>query len=244
MSSRVRRPPERIVCALLCLGVLAIPGATRAHVGHVIARAERYIKLDIGGRDARVVVSLSLGRDVGRGVLQTADSDGDGEVSAEESERYLEEWAAGLADELPVRVDGRAVPLAWRDGFFEPIGEVRATPATLELVGHFRLTGGEQTVRIEDAMVRREVFERTDVRFQCRDGAELIASGLEEEPTVPQIDLAYTPFADPSSAPPLVARVRTPVPDGPAWPIIGLIFGALLAAAIALSRREIARASK
>ena len=58
--------------ALLGLALLLWASPASAHVGHVILRAERYLKLDVAGRDARVVVSLTLGEGEGRRVLELA----------------------------------------------------------------------------------------------------------------------------------------------------------------------------
>ncbi|HJL14495.1 MAG TPA: hypothetical protein RMH99_02495 [Sandaracinaceae bacterium LLY-WYZ-13_1] len=182
----------------------------------------------MAGNDARVVVSLTLGAEEGERVLEAADADGDGRVSEAEADAHLAQWAAGLRTELPVSVDGAAVELAWGEGWFEPIGEVREVPVTLELVAHLALDG-EQTVALEDRMVRREVFDRTDVAFRAREGAELLASGAEAEPSEPIPDLAYGPTFRGGEPVTLTAVVRTPERP-PEVPWIGLgIAGGLVA---------------
>lgn len=218
-------------------------------MGHVILRAERYVKLDVSARDVRVVVSLTLGDDEGRRVLTSADADGDGRVTSGEADAYLAQWAAGLRRELPLEVDGRELAVVWGEGYFEPIGAVRATPLTVEMVARFELAGGEHTVRLVDRMVRREVFERTDVAFEVRDGAELLASGVEGEPREPTPELVYGSAFRPGEPVPLVVELRTPPPEAPsgspplAWIGAGagaaaIALGALLAAARRRARAQ------
>lgn len=200
------------------LVLFSIAAPAQAHVGHVILRAERYLKLDVAGNDARVVVSLTLGADEGRRVLDAADANGDGDVNAPEADAYLAQWALGLATELPIFVESQRVELTWADGYFEPIGTVRRTPLTIEMVAHLELEG-EQTVRVEDRMVRREVFDRTDVAFRTRDGARLLTSGVEGEADDPTTDLSYPgTFREGAESVPLVARVWTPpIRPAPFW---------------------------
>ncbi len=220
----------------MLLGALATPAS--AHVGHVILRAERYLKLDVSARDVRVVVSLTLGDEEGRRVLTAADADGDGRVTSSEADAYLAQWAAGLRRELPIEVEGRELAAAWGEGYFEPIGAVRATPLTVEMVARFELAGGEQTVRLVDRMVRREVFERTDVAFDVRDGAQLLASGVEGELREPTPELVYGSDFRPGEPVPLVVELRTPAPEPrPAsrpLPWIGAGVGAVAIALVAL----------
>lgn len=205
--------------ALLGLALLLWASPASAHVGHVILRAERYLKLDVAGRDARVVVSLTLGEGEGRRVLELADGDGDGAVSGAEADAYLAQWGEGLATELPIAVDGEPQTVTWGEGYLDPLGTVREVPVTVEMVARFELAGGEQTVRFEDRMVRREVFERTDVAFRVRDDAELLASGSTEAPEEPVLDLAYGPTFQAGEPVALIARVATPEPEPtmPTW---------------------------
>lgn len=201
---RARTGP--LAAALLALG-LAAPAS--AHLGHVILRAERYLKLDVAGNRARVVVSLTLGEEEGRRVLEAADTDRDGEVSSPEADAYLAQWAEGLVDEVPIRVDGEPVEVAWGDGYLDPIGRVRAVPVTVEMIARFEVDG-ERTVAFEDRMVRREVYDRTDVAFRAREGAALVASGAEAEPREVIEDLAYGRDFRAGEPIPLTAVVRTP----------------------------------
>jgi hypothetical protein len=193
--------------AIAAVWLLAAPAA--AHIGHVILRAERYLKLDVAGNGARVVVSLTLGEQEGRRVLEAADADGDGEVDAAEADAYLAQWARGLGAEVPIRVDGEPVDVDWGEGYFDPVGAVRPVPVTVEMIARLELEG-EQTVTIEDRMVRREVFDRTDVAFRAREGAELLASGADDAPSEVIEDLAYGASFRDGEPVTLTAVVRTP----------------------------------
>ncbi len=239
----MRRPHAVLGLSLLIFSAavcgLVSPPRASAHVGHVILRAERYLKLDVSGYDVRVVVSLTLGPAEGRRVLEAADVDGDGEVSSAESETYLAAWGAGLHEELPLSLDGESLELAWGEGYFEPMGAVRPVALTVEMVARFELGGGEETVRFVDRMVRREVFERTDVAFQVRGQAELLASGVEGDADEPRPDLAYPGTFREGEEVALVARIRTPErPDEP-WPwVVGVaVLAGLLGGGFAVRHR-------
>lgn len=205
-SARRRRA---LALALLSFAAALAPSAPRAHahVGHVILRAERYLKLDATDADTRLVVSLTLGPEEGRRVLASADADSDGEVSAAESEAYLAEWAAGLRTEIPVDVDGARAELEWTDGWLEPIGPVVRTPLTLELVAHLPTAGMEHVVTFRDEMVRREVYDRTDIAFRGHQGAELVRSGIGESPEGIEEDLGLSGL---ERAEVFTARIRYP----------------------------------
>lgn len=186
---------------------ISVPAPARAHVGHVILRAERYLKLDATERDTRIVVSLMLGDEEGERVLEGADADGDREVTRAEADSYLAEWGAGLREELPVTIDGARVPLEWTDGWLDPIGRVRPVGLTIEMVAHLPVDGREHAILFEDRMVRRETFDRTDVAFRAHDGAELAACGTTSDPAdCREPDLAVVRGDTPPSV--YAARVR------------------------------------
>ncbi|HEY8429079.1 MAG TPA: hypothetical protein VIL20_11920 [Sandaracinaceae bacterium] len=230
---------------LVVLAWAAAPSSGRAHLGHEIARAERYLKLDVAGREARLVVSLTLGAREGLRVLEAADASGDGRVDEAERDAYLAQWADGLATELPVTVDGDPRQLAWGEPYMDPIGRVRAVPVTVELVARFALDGGRQEVRIVDRMVRREVYDRTDVSFRVRDGATLIASAAGEAATSPNSDLAYGPELLAGRPVEITAIVEAPAPPARPWRFLGLgvLFVALVAFVFLIRRRRARRAS-
>jgi hypothetical protein len=185
--------------------VLASPAPAGAHLGHVVQRAERYLKLDLHPHSMRLVVSLTLGpSEMGR-VLAAADANSDLEVSPEEADAYLLEWGRGLMQELPVKVDGELVRLRYADAYFDPTGPVRSVAGTVEMVGHLELSGGEHRIEVADRM-RRQTFDRTDVSFQARDGVELLASGLAAPASVER-RLSYG-SGDPERA--LELRARFP----------------------------------
>lgn len=224
---------------LLSAGLLSLGPPAHAHLGHEIARAERYIKLDVAGRSARLVVSLTLGEREGARVLASADADASGDVSEAERDAYLTQWGAGLRTELPVHVDGAPRSLTWAEPYMEPVGPVRPVAVTVELVARFELAGGRQAIRIEDRVPRREIYDRTDVAFRVRDDARLIASGAGDAPGEPTPDLAYAPDVP---APTLTAVVETPPrPADVPWSAIAIAGGlalATLAGALALRARR------
>lgn len=243
MSSEAARRPLAAVAVVAGLVVagLFVTDRADAHVGHVILRAERYLKLDATDGDTRLVVSLTLGPDEGRRVLESADADADGEVSMAEADRYLAEWAAGLATEIPVEIDGGAIAVAWTDGWLEPAGPVTRTPLTLELVAHLPTNGREHTITFRDAMVRREVYDRTDVAFRGHDGAELVACGRGESPAEIEEDLALTAGETVDA---FSARVRFPdrtwLSTAPPWAlgaVVALVVLAIAGTAGARRRR-------
>lgn len=201
---------RRASLALLVLALALAPAAAAAHLGHVILRAERYLKVDASETDTRVVVSLTLGAAEGARVLGAADANGDHEVTQGESDAYLAQWAEGLRTDLPIEIDGAPFAATWTEGYLDPIGPVAATPLTVEITAHLPLTGREHVVRVRDHM-RREVFDRTDVAFRAHDGAEIVSCGPGEEPTGTQNDFSYGTAAG-GDAPPdvLTARLRFP----------------------------------
>lgn len=189
----VRRALHRSAALAFLLGAgLSVVGHASAHIGHTIARAERYLKLDASDADTRFVVSLTLGEDEGITVLADVDADRDGEVTEEESRAYLATWAEGLREELPIEIDGSPIEVEWTDGWLDPLGAVRRVPVTVEMVAHIPLDGRDHHVLVRDRMVRREVFDRTDVSFRAHDGAELVASGATETPITIEEDLGFT----------------------------------------------------
>ncbi|MDQ3032603.1 MAG: hypothetical protein M3Y87_09320 [Myxococcota bacterium] len=229
-----------LAAAVLLTIALALSAPARAHVGHVISRAERYLKLDATERDTRVVVSLMLGADEGERVLAAADADGDREVTRSEADAYLAQWGEGLRDELPITIDGERVALTWTDGWLDPIGRVRPIGLTIEMVAHLPVEAREHAIVLEDRMVRREIFDRTDVAFRAHDGAELVACGATPDPAGCETpDLAFAgDGAQPST---YGARVRYPGRADRAhgwWIAIIALLAALIAAGVLLARRH------
>lgn len=201
---------RRVPIVVIALAMVLAPALARAHLGHVILRAERYLKLDASDEDTRLVVSLTLGAAEGARVLGAADANGDHVVSQAESDAYLAQWGEGLRTDIPIEIDGAPFEATWVEGYMEPLGPVGPTPLTVEITAHLPLTRREHVVRFRDHM-RREVFDRTDVAFRAHDGAELTACGPGEDPTGAQNDLSFGSGAS-SDAPPdaLTARLRFP----------------------------------
>lgn len=242
-SGALRAWAARLAAAALAAVALAGAGTARAHLGHIVLRAERYLKLDAAPGHLRVVCSLMLAREEGERVLRPADVDHDGVLTQAEADAYLAAWAAGLAAELPLTIDGRPVALDWRDGVIAPLGLLGAESVTIELVGHVALPGGERALVLEDRMDPAK-YERTDVAFRARDGAELRAAGEGAAPTAVDAELAYGPDWRPAGGRRLGARVRTPE-DGPglgdALPWLGGAALLALGGLIALAARGRAR---
>jgi hypothetical protein len=225
-------------------GSLAHVMPARAHLGHVVLRAERYLKLDVAPGELRLVCSLMLARDEGERVLRPADVDRDGTLTQAEADAYLAAWAAGLARELPLRIDGELVEVRWNDGVIAPLGLLGADSVTIEMVGHVAMPGGERLIVLEDRMDPAK-FERTDVVFRARDGAELLAAGEGVAPASIDAELSYGPDWRPAGGRLLSARVSSPedaferiAPCVAAGAILVLLGGG----ALALRRRRLGRA--
>lgn len=245
-AERRARAPLRganAALALLTLSVALLPAAeVHAHLGHLVLRAERYVKLDAAPGELRVVVSLMLGPSETRRALEPADTDGDGSVSRAEADAYLVGWAAELQREVAVTVDGApAEGIVWRDGVLEPIGPIAAQPLTVEMIAHIPMGGGEHTIRVHDTMDLSRL-ERTDVAFHARDGATLLRSGLGEAPRDIERELSFGRDYAPVSGRVFTAGVRTPEePTSPGWivliavGVLALVGGAL---AVVIRRRK------
>ena len=224
VSRKVRGCGKRRLLLACIVGLLgwshAAPAA--AHLGHVVQRAERYLKLDLEPHGMRLVVSLTLGPgEMGR-VLVQADANSDSEVTPEEANAYLLDWGRGLVEELPVKVDGQRVAVRYADAYFDPTGPVRSVAGTVEMVGHVELEGGEHRVEVADGM-RRQTFDRTDVTFQARDGVELLAAGFAAPTSVEQ-RLSYG-----NSGPARTLELRARLPGTPgSWRKPALAGAALL----------------
>jgi hypothetical protein len=214
----------------------------------VVVSAERYLKLDVAGADARLVVSLTFGELAMARVRQAADRDADGRVSAAESEVYLAAWRRDLQQEIVVELDGSPVALDWRDAYLALTGEV----ATAEMVGHFSFDDtGAQAVLVRDRMPKAP-FERTDVGFIAREGAELLRSGQGENPTGRVQALVFGP----NTADELVLSVVVRVPmidrSSTSRPAIALAIATVAAVILAWSlfvrsrnrRRELPKSDK
>jgi hypothetical protein len=171
----------RLAVAYVTLLLLDVSVA-RAHLGHLVQQAERYLKVDVSGYRVRLVVSLTLGARETARLMQEADADGNGWVSPEERDAYMALWGAGLHEELTVEVDGTRVPVEYAEPFMQPIGPIMATDGAVEMIGTFDLDGGEHTVVIRDGMPT-DPFDRTDYSFRARDEAVLLASGISEGAT-------------------------------------------------------------
>jgi hypothetical protein len=183
---------KRAWLAIALMLSFALP--VRAHIGHVVERAERYLKLDVTPGDARFVVSLTLGPTEMERVLGAADADDDGRVTEGEAEAYVRTWGEGLDDVLTVRVDGELDAFSWGEPFLQPIGDVRPVGGSVELVGHVELGAGRVAIVIEDRMARPAI-ERTDVSLETRNGVRLVAAGPGADPAGIEPRFAFGPGA-------------------------------------------------
>jgi hypothetical protein len=218
---------------------LAGPSRTQAHLGHLVLRAERYVKIDAAPGEVRVVVSLMLGPSEARRALEPADTNGDGALSRAEADAYLAGWGAELEREVRIELDDApAEGVVWRDGVLEPIGPIAAQPVTVERIAHLALPGGEHAVRVRDAMdVAR--FERTDVVFQARDGATLSRAGLGAEPQDLETSLSFGSDFAPVGGRIFTASVVTPEEPADARALLaGVLGGAVLAVLAAIAWRK------
>jgi len=231
MSAIGRRGGALAALALpLCL---VAPARTHAHLGHLVLRAERYVKIDAAPGELRVVVSLMLGPSEARLALEPADTNGDGALSRAEADAYLAGWGAELEREVRVELDDElAEGVVWRDGVLEPIGPIAAQPVTVERIAHVALPGGEHVVRVRDAMdVAR--FERTDVVFQARDGATLSSAGLGAAPHDLETALSFGSDFAPVGGRIFTAAVVTPEEPADVRALLATVLGGAAVAVLA-----------
>lgn len=249
MTPRARVGRSRRAGGALLAAVVALSSLTRApvsaHLGHVVLSAERYLKLDASEDDTRLVVSLTLGAEEGRRVLDAADVDRDGTVTPAESETYMRQWGDGLSDELPVEIDGeRVTPLEFTDAFLDPVGAVAAVPVTVEMVAHLPIVRRESSIVFRDEMVGRTRFDRTDVAFRAHDGAELLACGTGETPTGRETSVSFGRAVSPTTPGIFAAHVRYPgraeALSIPSWAWFA-VAGVTLTTLLALARRRARR---
>jgi hypothetical protein len=231
MSTAGRR--GRALAALAFPLCLAAPERAHAHLGHLVLRAERYVKIDAAPGELRVVVSLMLGPSEARSALEPADTDGDGSLSRAEADAYLAGWGAELEREVRIELDDApADGVVWRDGVLEPVGPIAAQPVTVERIAHVPLPGGEHVVRVRDAMdVAR--FERTDVVFQARDGATLSRAGLGTSPPDLEPSLSFGSDFAPTGGRVFTATVATPDEPASLWTLLAAVIGGAVLAIVA-----------
>lgn len=245
-AGRRARAPLRgagTALAVLTLAVALLPAAgVHAHLGHLVLRAERYVKIDVAPGEVRVVVSLMLGPSETRRALEPADTDADGSVSRAEADGYLVGWAAELQREMTLTIDGApAEGVVWRDGVLEPIGPIAAQPLTVEMIAHVPMGGGAHTIRVRDGMDLSRL-ERTDVAFHARDGATLLRSGLGDAPRDVERELSFGRDFAPPGGRVFTAGIRTPEEPTSPSVIVLLAVGSLAlvvgAVAVVVRRRK------
>lgn len=205
-----------------------------AHLGHVVLRAERYLKFDAEPEGVRLVVSLTLGPSETMRIAEAADANADGEITAQEADAYMAEWGEGLRTELPVSVDGEPIDLQWGEPYYDPIGPIRPVPGAVEMVAHVELSPGRHCVSIDDRM-QIEKFDRTDVAFEGQPGTQTVFSGVGDAPSEWVRALAYGPNNAPER---LTIVVDQPGIALHVWLATGAGAMALAAVALWASRRR------
>ena len=231
------------VIGALAMALLPCASA-RAHLGHLVIRAERYLKIEADDHGVRIIVTLTLGPAEARPVLRAADSDSDGTVTQREADAYMAQWGEGLLTDLPIEVDGAQVDVAWGEAYLDPLGPIRPAPTTVEMVAHVPLEGGTHRVTLRDRM-RVEAFDRTDAVFRVRDGARQLACGVGERPSSVVPALAFGPDTQTVTGGAFTSVVEIPgaPSSAPAWSIyvaIGVIvlMSALGVGAVVRRRRR------
>lgn len=215
MATAAMTPRARAELLLAgAFAVLASAAPARAHLGHDVVRAERYLKIEVTPARARFVVSLTLGPAEMRTILERADGDADGTVTQAEADAYMARWAEGLQADLPVSVDGEAVTLEWGEAYFDPLGAVRPVTGTVEMVALHELDGGEHTLVLADDM-RLESLERTDVRLTAEPPVEVLAAGPGTDPGDELVESFY--YGNDSRAAPDAIALRVKVPGWTRW---------------------------
>ena len=147
---------------------VATPRA-QAHLGHVVLRAERYLKVDVEPEALRVVASLTLGPTEMERILRDADTNEDGSVDASEADVYMQTWGEGLAEELRIEVDEEWVEVIWGDAYLDPHGVIRSVAGSVEMVARVDLDPGTHRIRLRDSMPTG-ALDRTDIVIRTQPG--------------------------------------------------------------------------
>ncbi len=195
-SSSSRRADRSVLwrrkrlATVLAIALSLIAAPSRAHFGDEVVRAERLLKIDVDRDRVRVIVSISLGESAARSILLAADTSGDHAIDRTEADAYIETWTRALRDELPVLIDGAPPDVDWGGAYLDPLGPIRISPCTVEVVGVVPLERGAHHLVFTDRM-GVERYERTDVVFVARAGAHLVASGYGAAPSGILEQLAY-----------------------------------------------------
>ncbi|MCC7538545.1 MAG: hypothetical protein IT379_20140 [Deltaproteobacteria bacterium] len=254
MVDRARRLVIAVLATAAALGTMAEgalgPVVARAHLGHLSLRAERYLKLDVRNDTVRAVMSLQLEGAESLRAREHVDADHDGTMTAREVQDALGQWRAQLRRELAFTVGGRPAAARWDEGVIVPIGPVRTTSTTIELVTRVALPAGER-VRIElrDALTFAGL-QSTELRLEPNDGIRFEVAdvapgtGVVRRMTLPEV--AST--ARPRTIVVVARRAETPARRGgepaPWSPLrsvlvfLGLVAAAGVVAGIVMVRRR------
>lgn len=156
---------------LLAVAFFAAPPA-QAHLGHVVLRAERYLKFDVEPAALRIVASLTLGPTEMARIMRDADTNEDGSVDGPEADAYMQTWGDGLAEELQIEVDGEEIAVVWGDAYLDPQGVIRNEAGSVEMVARVELDPGTHQIRLSDSMPT-EALDRSDIVIRTQPGGNV-----------------------------------------------------------------------
>lgn len=175
MTGRARQLSFAIVVLNLACST---PAVTRAHLGHLSLRAERYLKLDVRNDYVRTVMSLQLEGSESFRAREHVDTDHDGTMTASEVRHALDQWRVQLRRELAFTIDGRPAGARWEEGVIVPLGAVRTTSTTIELVTRVALPPGPRArIELRDALTFAGL-QSTELRLEANDGMRFERAGV------------------------------------------------------------------
>lgn len=160
----------------------AAPGPSRAsgHLGHVVLRAERYLKFDVEPAALRIVASLTLGAAEMARIMRDADTNQDGSVDGPEADVYMRTWGEGLTEELRVEVDGEPVAVVWGDAYLDPQGVIRNEAGSVEMVARVELDPGTHRIQLSDSMPTA-ALDRSDIVIRSQPGGSVHSCSYGDE---------------------------------------------------------------
>lgn len=158
--------------AVFLAAATLVPSRVQGHLGHVVLRAERYIKFDVEPAALRIVASLTLGPTEMARIMRDADSNLDGSVDGTEADVYMRTWGEGLADELRIEVDGEPAQVVWGDAYLDPQGVIRNEAGSVEMVARIELDPGTHRIRLSDSMPT-EALDRSDIVIRSQPGGSV-----------------------------------------------------------------------
>ncbi|MFK8000943.1 MAG: hypothetical protein AB8H86_15195 [Polyangiales bacterium] len=181
VSPIVAGPFSIVFIVVLLAGMTIVHSRAEAHLGHVVLRAERYLKFDVEPAALRIVTSLTLGPAEMARIMRDADTNQDGAVDGSEADVYMRTWGEGLAEELSIEVDGEPVAIVWGDAYLDPQGVIRNEAGSVEMVARVELRPGTHQIRLGDAMPT-EALDRSDIVIRTQPGGVVHTCSYGDEP--------------------------------------------------------------